>query len=114
MEFPQKYSVSREEIDRRKKAFNSFILALFFSVSLTLRFLLEMPFSLFLLSNALFACILLIGWGLMQKAFDAFAQIEVKLSDETLDRTTSASTEKIFWRDITAIAIKKTIHKKIR
>jgi hypothetical protein len=114
MESPQKYTVSQEEIERRKKAFNSFILALFFSVSLTLRFLLEMPFSLFLLSNALFACLLLIGWVLMQKAFDAFAQIEVNLKEETLVRTTFASTEKIFRRDITAISIKKTIHKKIR
>jgi hypothetical protein len=114
MEFPQKYTVSREEIDRRKKAFNSFILALFFSVSLTLRFLLELPFSLFLLSNALFACILLIGWVLMQKAFDAFAQIEVNLLDEILERKTFASAEKIFGRDISAISIKKTVHKKIR
>lgn len=114
MEFLQKYTISREEIDRRKKAFNSFILALFFSVSLTLRFLLEMPFSLFLLSNALFACILLIGWVLMQKAFLAFVQIEVNLSDETLERKTFASTEKIFGRDIVALSIKKTIHKKIR
>ena len=114
MEFPQKYTVSQEEINRRKKAFNSFILALFFSVLLTLRFFLEIPFSLFLLSNSLFACILLIGWVLMQKAFDAFAHIEVNLTDETLERTTFASTEKIFGRDITAISIKKTIHKKIR
>jgi hypothetical protein len=114
MEFPQKYTISSDEIKRRKKAFNSLLLTLFLSVAITLRLLAEIPLSLFLLSAAIFACILLAGWMLMQKAFDSFTKIEIDVTDESIERKTFIATEKIYAREIASIRIKRTIHKTVR
>jgi hypothetical protein len=114
MELPQKYTISEKEMNRRKKAFSSFLLSLFFSVSLTLKLALDIPTMLWFLSMAVFGCILLMGWLLMQKAFHLFEKIVINLTPEFIERKTFKGNEKIFFQDIVAISIKKTIKKKIR
>lgn len=101
-------------MNRRKKAFSSFLLSLFLSVSLTLKLVLGIPTSLWFLSMAVFGCIILVGWLLMQKAFHLFEKIVINLMSEYIERRAFRGNEKIFFQDIVAISIKKTIKKKIR
>lgn len=54
------------------------------------------------------------GWLLMQKAFHLFEKIVINLTPEFIERKTFKGNEKIFFQDIVAISIKKTIKKKIR
>jgi len=114
MEFPQKHTISECEINRRKRAFSSLILALFLSVALALKILLDLPFLEFFLSMTVFSALLLISRLLMEKAFNSFSKINIVLTDQYVERITLKGNEKINYRDIHSIAIKKTIHEKIR
>jgi hypothetical protein len=76
--------------------------------------MLDIPTSLWFLSMAVFGCILLIGWLLMQKAFNLFEKIVIILTSGFIERKTFKGNEKILIKDIVAISTKKTIKKKIR
>lgn len=114
MEFPQKYTISENEINRRKKAFSSLILCLFISVSLALKLLLDLPYPILFLSMAVFGSFFLIGRLLMERAFNSFSKIIVILTDEYIERITYKGNEKIYFKNILAISVKKTTQKKIR
>ena len=114
MESPQKFTISEIEINRRKKAFSSLILSLFISVSVSLKLFLDLPYLLLFLSMIVLASFLFISRLLMEKAFNSFGKIIVHLTDEYIERITYKGNEKIYFRDIDTISIKKTIRKNIR
>lgn len=110
----QDYSISGAEINRRKRAFNSLIVSLFIGVTLTLKLLLDMPYSYLLVSMAAFAGFLVIGRLLMETAFNSFRKIRVILTASSIERKTFKSSENIDLKEILGISIKKTVKKKIR
>ena len=114
MEFSKTYKISEEEITRRKKAFSSMILFLFLSVSLAVKLILGLQYSQLCILMAALGTLLLISRLLMEKAFESFSEIRLRLTENYLERRTSKENEKIYYKDIDKVSFKNTVHENIR
>jgi len=102
------YNISLKEIDRRKKAFTTFIISILFGLIIS-------AFD-FIISNILlsvifiltFAIFLYISRMLTIKSLNYFSQIRFLMNDESIERKTKKSEEIYLFKDITKLNIKRT------
>jgi len=102
------YNISLKEIDRRKKAFTTFIISIWFGLIIS-------AFD-FIISNILlsvifiltFAIFLYISRMLTVKSLNYFSQIRFLVNDESIERKTKKSEEIYLFKDITKLNIKRT------
>jgi len=102
------YNISLKEIDRRKKAFTTLIISIWFGLIIS-------AFD-FIISNILlsviflltFAIFLYISRVLTIKSLNYFSQIRFLVNDESIERKTKKSEEIYLFKDITKLSIKRT------
>ncbi|MCJ7650986.1 MAG: hypothetical protein MUP85_20435 [Candidatus Lokiarchaeota archaeon] len=108
------YNISLKEIDRRKKAFTTLIISIWFGLIIS-------AFD-FIISNILlsviflltFAIFLYISRVLTINSLNYFSQIRFLVNDESIERKTKKSEEIYLFKDITKLSIKRTSKGNIR
>ena len=102
------YNISLKEIERRKKAFTTLIVSIWFGLILfTFDFIiLNILFSAFFMFA--FLIFLYISRMLTIKSLNHFSQIRFLVNDESIKRKTKKSEEIYLFKDITKLSIKRT------
>ena len=102
------YNISLKEIERRKKAFTTLIVSIYFGLILfTFDFIiLNILFSAFFMFA--FLIFLYISRMLTIKSLNYFSQIRFLVNNESIKRKTKKSEEIYLFKDITKLSIKRT------
>jgi len=106
-----KYTISKKEMSRRKRAFSTL------SVSLTAGVVLASFVCRFPVSAAAYlciACVFLLSGTLLFKSFDSLSRVIVCLTDQRLERIHGKISENYLIADIQKIRIKRTKNHSIR
>jgi len=102
------YNISLKEIERRKKAFTTLIISIWFGLIIS-------AFD-FIISNILLSVIFILAFSIFLyisriltiKSLNYFSQIRFLVNDELIKRKTKKSEEIYLFKDITKLSIKRT------
>jgi len=108
------YNISLKEIERRKKAFTTLIISIWFGLIIS-------AFD-FIISNILLSAIFILAFTIFLyisriltiKLLNYFSQIRFLVNDESIKRKTKKSEEIYLFKDITKLSIKRTSKGNIR
>ncbi|MDD2889671.1 MAG: hypothetical protein PHE49_03400 [bacterium] len=107
----REYKISKDEINRRKRAFTTLSISLIIGLILASK-ILDFPVSVF--GYLCFATALFLSSILLFKSFDYLSQIKIYLSNQIIERTNQKASESFLIANINNVKIKRTTRNTIR
>ena len=112
--YPTKYTTSAVEMDRRLRAYTTFIVSLLSGIAVSsIDYLFSAP-AIWLACLAGLALALVLSRLAFIRSFRSYSQIELRLNDSYVERTRGTSSEKYPLVDIVGLRILRTTRKSIR
>jgi hypothetical protein len=108
------YTMSAAEMDRRKRAYTTFIVSLLAGIVLSsIDYLFSTP-AIWLACLAGLALALALSILAFARAFRSYSRIEIRLTGSGIERTSGSSSEKYPFADIVGLATRRTSRRSIR